>query len=164
MATTDTSTWTCTYNGLGDIVHHTKPTKKKGKKMKIHWNEKEGQIMTKDGKCLYDKENSNIKLEYLNQLGCRISKLETGDGFLLGKAEKESATLRTQIQCAAKGHDWVYDGPKLCIQPMSFLIQPVPAEVYGYVFTCSLCGLEITKTKKELKPAEREELKRLGVK
>jgi len=99
--------------------------------MKIYWNEKKQQIMTKDGVCRYDKGAAN--------------------------------TLQSQLQCSAKGHGkWAYKETKIVDTNRMF----TATGKWGYnvfVFKCSACGLEITKTKGELKPAEKEALKKLNL-
>ncbi len=70
---------------------------------------------------------------------------------------KEITTLKAQLQCGAKGHGkWVFVKKDLCFHRNS-------PEITGYIFKCQDCGLEITKTKKELTAKEKEGLTKLGL-
>lgn len=111
---------------------------KKGKKMeKVYWNEKEQQIMTKSGKCLFDKHGQSV----INDSVAEVFNGRDNTELALRKSDK----FQAQLQCAAKGHGkWMYQG-----------------EEGDHIFKCSDCGLEITKTKEELKPAECAALKSL---
>ena len=114
---------------IAALIWWNKKCFKKGNKMKIYWNEKEGQIMTKDGKCRSDMP-AMIEL-----VGGADDRVNTHFKY----CEDRYAKLKAQLQCGAKGHgDWEYVRKQQC---------------KGYievVFRCSSCGLEITKTKKEL--------------
>ena len=125
---------------------------------KIYWNEKEGQIMTKGGKCLYDTSNFD---ELCNRLGSIEASL----------ACTKDRTLKSQLQCAAKGHGkWVLGGKDNGNESVIYRVfwgdkglTTMQDGICSYVFKCSKCGLEITKTKKELTPKEREALGKLGL-
>ncbi len=70
------------------------------------------------------------------------------------KRDKEGR-LRTQLQCAAKGHGkWQFVKKDFCINRNG-------PEITGYFFKCANCGLEINKTEKELTAKEKEALKSL---
>ena len=133
----------------------------KGTKMeKIHWDENDGQIKTKDGKCLYDKHavdeavrlNDGSITYRMNGLELRIKSIE----MAMTCTKDDPLPL---LQCQAKGHGkWVYQESKTIFPKAPFFIQ-----CKVFIFKCSACGLEITKTEKELKPAEKEALKKLNL-
>jgi len=115
---------------------------KKGNEMKIHWDENKQQIVTKDGKCIYDK--AAIMTYYTS--ASLITDCRTG-------LHKETQPLLRQLQCAAKGHGkWGFAGG-----------ERDAFKYHSFIFKCSDCGLVITKTEKELKPAEKEALKKLNL-
>ena len=69
--------------------------------------------------------------------------------------EKENNQLQKQLQCAAKGHNFIFEkliGERRFFEPFKF-----------YQFKCSNCNLTITKIKDELTPKERKALKDLGI-
>lgn len=148
--------------------------KKKGTKMeKVYWDEESKQIMTKDRECLYDKVGLNNQLALkrieIESLELRINKLQTVVGTLsdivYGRNGHETSQgaidkLQAQLQCSAKGHEIRYNRIiKIGAQPISpFTLLPEDAQYY---FVCSICGLEIAKTAKELTAGEKEALKKL---
>ncbi len=146
---------------------------KKGTKMKIHWNKKEQQIMTKDGECLFDRnayrqgwlDAKRIDDEAKVRL-CRLEDRvfnQTGDISVKDQdQENQISKLQAQLQCSAKGHGkWVYKEKRLHNILWAGHLSGEIAGPAGYVFKCSACGLEITKTAKELTPAEKDGLKSL---
>jgi len=121
-------------------------------KQKIHWNAKEGQIKTKDGDCLYDKARRD---HYENKISCIENSLY----------RTKDDTLLHQLQCQAKtGHKMVFEKStlrKITVESCRIAWYGTPLD--PFTFKCNRCGLEITKTEEELKPAEREALKKLGI-
>ncbi|MCK5017556.1 MAG: hypothetical protein KAS32_10855 [Candidatus Peribacteraceae bacterium] len=205
----------------GVLINHL-GTKMKGKHMeKIYWNESEGQIMTKGGKCLYDREdfrrvvggittateskgwgpstqdmfrNGIVNLEKavhkiqndnpqkLKHLQSQISYLQsmldrrtteikrlsdTCDDLSRGYDSRNTDVdkLRLQTCCAAKGHKMVFsriaDFHIKRTRIAGFLDETDIDTTELFIFKCSNCGLEITKTKKELTPTEKDGLKKL---
>ena len=161
-----------------------------GRKNSIYWDEKQQQIKTKGGKCVYDSgETSRIKVleSQLSGLQNRTRKLEDvlpdedwrkkcNDAISSNeKVTREFETrYQAQLQCGAKGHGkWVYAGgtkqkwdktehdisrnETITMKVMSYTA--IGSD--GFIFKCSDCGLEITKTAKELTATEREALKKL---
>ncbi len=121
------------------------------KKMKIYWDEKDEQIKDKDGRCRYDQ---SAILELIGGADERINA-----HFKL--YEDREAILKAQLQCGAKGHGkWVYTNSN-ANGPDSYRCIGVLGR--WFVFKCSNCGLEITKTKKELTAKEKEGLTKLGL-
>ena len=107
---------------------------------KVYWNEKEQQIVTKDGRCLYDKAHCRENKE------CAVSRHTC------------IVELRRQLQCAAKGHKTVFE--KVCTES-GLRVRIFDKFEEPYIFKCSNCSLEIAKTEKELSATEREALKKL---
>ena len=111
---------------------------RKPNKQRIHWNAKEGQIMTKAGECLYDRASLRKVVDAANKT--------------IDDCNKVLVTIQRQLQCQAKtGHKMLFE------KNLESLYDR------WHIFKCKHCGLEITKTEKELKPAEREALKKLGI-
>ena len=146
-------------------------------KSNIYWNAKEGQIMTKAGKCLYDKKvlsgrirDSEIKIQVIE---ARNNRLKAEDDAIVAENkaidkenmeyDKDRDVMKAQLQCSAKTkgkHKMVYSRTRLNEGQCGGLRD------WGspcYVFECSTCNLEITKSKAELTPTERESLKALKV-
>ena len=147
----------------------------------IYYNAKEQQIMTKGGKCLYDKRTALNVCELMHgQQGLvlagieqnkRIEKLEREDVAYNLKIDNNNneidkkndemgeweRVVEAQLQCQAKGHGkWVFVKKDL-------LLQRNCPELTGYIFKCEDCDLEVAKTKNELTPKQREHLKSLGL-
>ena len=128
---------------------------KEGADKAIYWNEKEGQIMTRGGKCLYDpyaidKQISNLA-NMIVGFKERLNKTQT-DGPLLTASKFN--TLTRQLQCSAKTkdkHKMVY---------ANIVYNPANPRI---IFRCLECDLEVYKTKAELTPSEKEALKKLKV-
>ncbi len=141
----------------------------------IYWNDKEQQIMTMGGKCLYDKDSilsglqnhkeslesviNDIKILRLWRKGCEgndYEVMELRDKY--AKAVNGLDALTRQLQCSAKTEGkhgkWEFRGT---LKSHPRLMLPL------FVFKCSICDLEITLTKKELSKAEREHLTGLGI-
>ena len=148
----------------GSVIPITK-RKRKMKKQKIYWYEKQQQIKTKGGKCLFAPEDYYIKCEV-------DKKVRDGDVELLSR---DLAKVERQLQCAAKAHKMVFDRVRegewsTC---PSFPEMIKDASLFGtgvshtrkdesrFIFKCSDCGLEITKTAKELTATEKEALRKL---
>lgn len=149
----------------------------KGTKMKIYWDEKEQQIKTKDRKCLFDSSFYHNRLAELSDALSRVHKIES---WLIehdkeskevdkyndkveeqnAKNDRDGDSRYRQLQCSAKGHGkWMY----VKQVDYSYILNiGLPLSV-KFVFKCSDCGLEITKTKDELKPAEKEAMKKLNL-
>ncbi|KKN75915.1 hypothetical protein LCGC14_0376230 [marine sediment metagenome] len=155
---------------------------KRRTKMKIYWDENLQQIRTRGGKCLLDRTSAgnyrgivNGHIAVIQDMGKRIRALEDiGQGFapahfrLLDKLEK-------QLQCSAKTqgkHKMVFvkKGSEETTTYNNTLPTPTWFVTYTYsygtsdrdfVFKCSVCDLEITKTEKELSAVEKEGLKKL---
>ena len=68
--------------------------------------------------------------------------------------------LQNQLQCATKGHKFLYSHTNYGAWVNSMGI--VKSNANKFVFRCK-CGLEITKTEDELTPKERKALIDLGV-
>ncbi len=161
---------------------------KKGNKMeKIYWDESQQQIRTKGGECLLDKAVLLARLNSLeerikghqvtrNILSIRLAKLENAQYTKtlydknLGKIKtltdsinsyaKAELEIKKQLQCSAKGHKMVYSKLDLCLNCFTL---GIGQRDYSkrFVFKCSICDLEITKTEKELSAVEKEALKKL---
>lgn len=115
-------------------------------KEKIYWNAEEGQIKTKSGRCLYDQ----------NSTRCNNQMVMDGLYERIVVLERNSDTFQRQLQCQAKtGHDMMFDGTKT--------IAMVVGRAKLFIFKCKHCGLEITKTEKELTVIERNALKKLNI-
>ena len=131
-------------------------------KMKIYWDEKLQQIKTRGGECIYDKNregNTSEIVELRQEYSKAINKLET---------------QAKQLQCSAKTqgkHKMVFNRLSRNIfrmhEPILLYGAGVPLRQteHGtfkfYIFKCSICDLEITKTEKELSAIEKEALKKL---
>ena len=135
----------------------------RARKGAIYWNKEVGQIMTKGGKCLYDKgvidrqkpdeqwrEECNEVIRSTNQKASEF-------------VAEVATSLRAQLQCGAKGHgDWVYQKPQ---EYLYYTCLGSPTKRAGtFIFKCSTCNLEKTLTWKELTVKQRDGLKVLGVK
>ena len=139
------------------------------KKKSIYWNDKQGQIKIRGGKCVYDSnetarikklENTQYTYTLYDRNLDRIIELQEENK----KRKKDPRPnenhvdieqLQAQLQCGAKGHDkWEYVKKDLVF----FRNSP---ELTGFFFKCSDCGLVITKTAKELTATEKEALKKL---
>lgn len=104
----------------------------------IYWNEEEGQIKTKSGKCVFD--GSKLRPDYLRTM------------MGIGGMNTELPTLQAQLQCAAKGHEtWQF-----VESPRSHPTLTLPV----FIYKCSNCGLEITKHKSELTEKELSSFKK----
>jgi hypothetical protein len=146
-------------------------------KSNVYWNEKEGQIKTRSGKCLYDKNVTDSKNANLTNLEIFVEKLNKQAKILVTTNNDIACDLKgvkAQLQCAAKGHgDWKFVGDlkrkwertdtEIPLQgATSMTVMSYTASGNdGFIFKCSNCGLEITKTKKELTASEKEALKKL---
>ena len=145
---------------LASLATYGKACFKKGTKMeKVYWNEGQGQIMTKGGKCLYDKRRieslERDTNETLRRYHERYHDIVTKEMGLPG--------IITQLKCSAKGHgDWVFVNRGID-RFSGMILHPESRQQLNdtFYFKCSGCGLEIAKTKKELKPSEAEALKKL---
>ncbi len=110
---------------------------KKGKKMeKIYWNEKEGQIMTKGGKCLYDRKDFERRMSETNDYNRQVA----------------------INNCGIEGHSMEFCGDNLSHSIMgSWVIQQKQ-----YQFRCK-CGLETIKIAGDLTTKEKDGLGKLGL-
>ena len=144
----------------------------------IYWDDKQQQIKTKSGKCLYNRREVGDKFTKIFQrietLSQKIRKLEQSKETKIENIREDwlkwqqkcnkvieenmevEKRLEAQLQCGVKGHNkWEFVKKDLCFEINS-------PEITGFFFfKCSNCGLEITKIEKELKPAEREALRKL---
>ncbi len=116
------------------------------KRQSIYWNEKQQQIKTRSGKCLYSPQDYYIKCE-IDKFKAKVEKFEQRDNDWKNK-------IKAQLQCGAKGHKMVYAKKDLCFHRNS-------PQLTGYYFKCSSCGLEITRTEKELTVVEKNALQKL---
>ena len=147
--------------------------KRRTKMKKIYWDENLQQIRTKGRKCLMDKNHqqsiNDSDSRRISNLQGRVQKLENitktvDDGIAKGIAGLEKwatnreSTIKKQLQCSAKGHKMVFNRQGAARQQTSLTLIDIFS---GYVFKCSICGLEITKTEKELSAVEKEALKKL---
>ncbi len=140
------------------------------KKSTIYWDDKEQQIKTRDEKCLYDVNRMSVEAirPFIIGNGERITKIEQEREQIQEynrkieedeneRDEKDAgweSKIEAQLQCGAKGHKMVYAKKDLCFHRNS-------PQLTGYYFKCSNCGLEITRTAKELTVVEKEALKKL---
>ena len=141
-------------------------------KRRIYWDDKQQQIKTKSGKCVYDRKEVGTKFTKIFQrietLAQKVKAIERS------MTCTKDNTLQAQLQCGAKGHGkWVYAGgtkqkwdktehdisgnETITMKVMSYTA--IGSD--GFIFKCSDCGLEITKTAKELTATEREALRKL---
>lgn len=138
----------------------------------IYWSRKEQQIKTRSGECVYDK----MRIETMHgnmyapdgriaQLARRIYELEKDSlkmGAKVGSVVNSNevicewrnryrSELKKQLQCQVRsGHKMVFAGGSA-----------ESGEFIGFIFKCSICDLEITKTEQELTKKETEHLKGL---
>ncbi|HDY87626.1 MAG TPA: hypothetical protein ENH82_05845 [bacterium] len=154
----------------------------RGKKMKkIFWDEREGQIVTKGGECLYDKDSINRRLESTVDLAKSfIATFETLKTIVKDKDKRletlekrlndftcmmcntnptEIIQLQHQLQCAAKGHEMIFKETNKTGPSSYRCVGPIPGG--WFVFKCTNCNLEIIKTEKELSCVEKEALRKL---
>ena len=121
------------------------------RKSEIYWDKKLGQILTKDGECLYD-EHAMLKIGL--QADERVN-----NSFKI--YEDKFAKLQAQLQCSAKTqgrHKMVFEKKDTATGLITF---GMGVAQMRFFFKCSICGLEITKTEKELSAIEKEALKKL---
>jgi len=124
---------------LGNVIK--KDHKKKGKRM----NKKE----MKERIC-------ELEGDFANTIDA-IVKLKGGLNEDIRVAHDLTKSIQSQLKCSAKTkgkHKMVYESSEV----IGF-----PSKQKFFTFRCSICGLEITKTEKELSKTEREALKKLGV-
>ena len=168
----------------------------------IYWDDKQQQIKTKGGKCVYDKNSADLDstkaLNFRHQLSVLEAKFanitelnkvikEANEAIDSSNEHKAKLTAahndmkndllitEAQLQCGAKGHKMVYnrtvkskwtrldtaiENPQNPLQPLGMQIN-YTHNTGDFVFSCESCGLEITKTAKELTATEREALKKL---
>ena len=121
---------------------------------KVYWDDYAGQIKTRDGRAVYDRQSSR---DLYDELLGKVNSLQQQVGDLQSKHDY----VKSQIQCSAKGHGkWVYQREKQFPDCMKI------GAINGcglYIFKCPDCGLEITKTEKELTAKQKEHLKGLGL-
>jgi len=86
----------------------------------------------------------------IGELRIKVKKLE------LATTSVKDNILQTQLQCAAKGHNFVFE-KKFTKHYFSLETKT------KYQFKCTNCDLTITKIKDELTPKERKALKDLGI-
>ena len=157
------------------------------KKKSIYWDEKQQQIKTKSGKCVWDTNKMSVEAikPFVISNGERITKIEQereqSKEYNKGVRErnvtrdKNRGKLKAQLQCGAKGHKMVYEkvGESMWSTYPPFADMIKDASLLGtgvshtklsrvkFIFKCSDCGLEITKTAKELTATEKEALRKL---
>ncbi len=170
-------------------MRNTLYTKKKGtkmKKQKIYWNADEGQIMTKDGECIYDKgyiaklreiANSNIEKDnkfVLESQPCLRALQGKMDGLYrskdkrlnhlhseVGKFGNKLAKNENEIETLKAQLQCSAKGHGKWAYVNCAYIGGVCAR--NYIFKCSVCDLEITKMTNELTPTEKGALTKLGI-
>ena len=71
--------------------------------------------------------------------------------------EKENKQLQKQLQCAAKGHNFIFG------RSAAKYIMGIEIFRNSFQFKCTNCDLIITKTKDELTAKEKRALKDLGI-
>jgi len=102
---------------------------------------------------MISKKDLDEKVEdYFDSLLKQINKIESRAVTV----EKENKQLQKQLQCAAKGHNFVFE-KKFTKHYFSLETKT------KYQFKCTNCDLTITKIKDELTPKERKALKDLGI-
>ena len=115
------------------------------RKTRIYWTPAEGQIKTRGGKCLYDRDKAREDNERWKE--------ECNEA--IHRNAVRWGDLQRQLQCSVKGHGkWVFQES---LKGHPSLTLPI------LVFTCPDCGLEVSYTKEELDPVKVEALKKLGV-
>ncbi|KKM77044.1 hypothetical protein LCGC14_1374120 [marine sediment metagenome] len=138
---------------------------------KVYWDEGKYQIVTKDGMCLYDK--NIVAPATLNKYDMAILDRPILDKMAAERKEwlHESNNLKAQLVCSAKTqgkHKMVFKESTQGKLTVNDIRQAATSMALGwwkekgpFIFECSVCGLGITKTVKELTTAEREGLKKL---
>ena len=116
----------------------------------VYWSTKEGQIMTRYGKCLYDKAELTRVIESANKV--------------VADTQPILHEIRNQVACGVKGHEMEYNRVKsemTCTEIQTRM----GGEDYQrpFIFKCKNCGIEIAKTKSELTVKEKEALKLLKI-
>ena len=102
---------------------------------------------------MISKKDLDEKVEdYFDSLLKQINKIESRAVTV----EKENKQLQKQLQCAAKGHNFVFE-KKFTKHYFS-----LETEI-KYQFECTNCDLTITKNIDELTLKERKALKDLGI-
>ena len=146
-------------------------------KKKVYWDSELGQIKTKQGRCLYDKLedggaanrfNAAMSAIDINYKSFKKEKEEL-NGSVLNcvtanyKATEDVNLLRQQLACAAKGHKMIFKEKIFITRGCTTWLLPIlnTSIDNGWVFKCSNCGLEITKTTDELTLVEKDALKKL---
>ena len=130
------------------------------RKAKIYWDKNLQQIRTKDGRCLWDRRYIQNQIDELvlsrRNWDARISVIEKQESRML-------CDFKAQLQCSAKTggkHKMVYSKLDICLN--CFTLGTGQRDYSKrFIFKCSACGLEITKTEKELSAVEKEGLKKL---
>jgi hypothetical protein len=106
---------------------------------KVYWDDYAGQIKTRDGRAVYDRQSSR---ELYAELLGKINSLQQQVGDLQSKHDY----VKSQIQCSAKGHGkWVYQREKQFPDCMKI------GAINGcglYIFKCPDCGLENNQDRK----------------
>lgn len=124
----------------------------------VYWNKKAGQIVTKGGKCLYDREEI---FNNLSSLSTRVGDWESRN------VEIDKYNRKVEIDnCDLDGHVMVFKEHRKCqgwcVTPS--YISSIPRDLdYEYVFKCSKCGYENSKAEKGLTDKESKALKDLGI-
>ncbi len=93
-----------------------------------------------------------------------LEKDNTKQQAQIAETKQENLTLKKQLQCAAKGHNFVFDKVEHCYWISSpSTLSLVRENAHKYLFKCSNCNLIITKTKDELTLKEIKALRGLGI-
>lgn len=140
----------------------------KGKKMKIYWDKSMQQIKTKDGECLFDLMAYRSRCDKIIELespDTEVDEYNKGIDANNAKIEAENREYMDYLRCAAK----TQGKHKMMFQKSTkgtLTINMIQGYCCGqqnspFIFKCLICGLEITKTEKELTPTEKEALKKL---
>ncbi len=133
--------------------------------------------MTKGGKCVLDKNELQDKFQKAveSAIDAKIDKVHQKNedwrnkcNEVIRKNDAAGVELERQLRCGAKGHGkWVYQKLTTHYSPakdggvMKSLSCFVEPNGNDFVFKCSACNLEITKTAKELTATEKEGLTKL---
>ena len=100
------------------------------------------------------KKDLDEKIEdYFDSLLKQINRIESRAVTV----EKENKQLQKQLQCAAKGHNFIFEKSK------KLSLWDLVHRKGIYQFKCTNCDLTITKTGDELTPEEKRALKDLGI-
>ncbi len=142
--------------------------------MKIYWDKKLQQIRTKGGECLFDKNGfANEIMAADKRVNAHFELNEKKLAAFRQELNTWQSHFQKQLQCAAKtqGKHKMMFVKKGSEETATHQVNNAPSLWFvtyscgtsdrDFVFKCSVCGLEIAKTEKELSAAEKEALKKL---